>query len=250
MKIFITGSTGFVGSRLVKKLSGHKITKYKRGDNFSGSYDLIYHLASELHDESKMYESNVLLTQKLVKAFPGTKIVYVGSSTEYGNTINLREEADVCKPVTLYALTKYLGTKIIQNKKNIILRPSLLYGYTDKGFFIDTANKIKKGQTVDLWEGSADWLHVEDLVGALIHFGFLDIPGQIINIGTGIKTTNSQIVSILERHFGKANINNIKGAYRSDFSPMWIINVLKASYFNWNASIDIERGIKKVIRNI
>jgi len=248
MKILITGSTGFVGSHLVSKLKGHDLCLYKRGDAFSGKPDLVYHLAAELHDVNKMYESNVLFSEKLFHAFPKTKIIYVGSSGEYGITDKPRNEEDECKPVTLYALTKYMGTKIFQqNKENLILRPFLLYGENHHGFFLTIIKQVREGKAVEIWEGKNDWIHVDDFVDALVYFGKIKLPGQIINIGTGVQTTNIKVIKIMEKYLGKIKIKKHKGQYRQDYSSIWLADTSKARSLGWSPSIDLEEGLKRMV---
>jgi nucleoside-diphosphate-sugar epimerase len=248
MKILITGSTGFVGNRLIPKLKSHDLCFYKRGDAFMGNPDLIYHLAAELHDVNKMYESNVLLSERLYHAFPKTRIIYIGSSTEYGITDKPRNEEDECRPVTLYALTKYMGTKIFQqNKENLILRPFLLYGENHHGFFQTVITQVMEGRTVEIWEGKNDWIHVDDIVNALVYFGKRKLHGQIINIGTGVPTTNGTVIKIMEKYLGKIKIKKHKGLYRQDYSPFWVADTSKARSLGWSSSITLENGLRRMV---
>ena len=265
MRIFLTGSSGFVGRNLVKAFSKDDIVyKYKRGEDVSVisefKPDVIYHLAAELHDDLEMFRSNAKLTGDLLSAASGYKaFIYIGTSSEYGMTDKPMQEDSECYPTTVYACTKIIGTLIAQLCANstgrniIILRPFSLYG-TDEPrdrFFPTAIRCTLKNKNFHVWEGHHDWTHIDDFVKALLHFSKLELPGQIINIGTGIQASNKQVVDFIAKKCKKdMKIIEHKGHKRAGDSPMWVADVTKAIDLGWSPTITLEEGLKRQIKEI
>ena len=92
MKIFITGSTGFVGRNLIEYYKDHEVFEHKRYMDLGAKLeyfkpDLIINCAAEIYDPAEMWIPNVLWTQEcleFVKANPNTRMIQIGSSSEYG----------------------------------------------------------------------------------------------------------------------------------------------------------------------
>ncbi|MCF6265685.1 MAG: NAD(P)-dependent oxidoreductase [Desulfuromusa sp.] len=151
----VTGGTGMVGSRIVKRLlnSGYKVRVLSRdncfGDNrvdlFCGSLGdeavvqrfisdahLLFHCAAELHDESKMWEVNVRGTKRLFDLIEKSSIeyfCYLSSAGVVGKTnVKMVDENSECRPQTAYEKSKWAAEKIVSQGIDgcsmVILRPT------------------------------------------------------------------------------------------------------------------------------
>ena len=264
MRTLLTGSTGFVGRNLLPKLNGD-IYCFKRGDDINKvrdfKPDIVYHCAAELYDEPIMYQSNVALTHNLLEAVyqvdKRVNFIYIGTSSEYGISDKPMSEDDDCNPTTMYALTKYIGTQQCLRRSwlnRLILRPFSLYGENEDSnrFFTTLINKAKKHETIDVWEGNHDWIHIDDFIDGLFYFSnrLIKEPemfsGQIINLATGIQTSNFQVVEMLEKYLGKLNIIKHQGHYRKGDSDMWVADTSKAKSLDWQAKISLEEGLRRL----
>jgi dTDP-4-dehydrorhamnose reductase len=150
-KIFITGSTGLLGSCLVNNLnfnniSGISINDIDILDNKllikklnEEKPDVIIHTAAYTNvDEcekniDKAYKVNVIGTQNLVNYCIDKDVlfVYISSTGVYGNNkTEAYTEFDEVNPTTIHHKSKYEGEKVIQNhlKKFLIIRTGWLYG--------------------------------------------------------------------------------------------------------------------------
>ena len=122
MKIYITGANGFIGKNLIEFYKDHQILAHQRNTDIQAQCDwfkpdLIFHCAAEIYKPELMFESNIVLTQQCleyVKAHPKTRMVYIGSSAEYGPMPRASKETDRINPVDMYQATKGAGTLLCQ----------------------------------------------------------------------------------------------------------------------------------------
>jgi len=269
-RIFITGGTGYIGRNLLKVLQNngtHQIRLFKRGEDITSMIkyfqpEIIYHLAGETKHEEKMYDSNFILTRDMVEASNDIlyeSFIYIGSSSEYGKKRKPMKETDSCKPTTIYSETKNLATECCRFyanllKKNIIiLRPFSVYGNDEpEGRFIPRLIKsCLFDEEIDLWEGNHDWVHVEDIISALLVFVYKKLPGEIVNIGTGIETSNFEVLKIVEGLTGKkANVKRHKGLFKKTDSNRWVADISKALALGWKPTVTLEEGIRREIDEI
>lgn len=155
MKIFVTGGTGKLGSKVIKLLlkNNHKVVALTRnkfiedcenveGDLFSFDLssmkgcDAIIHIAGLVNFYSKddLFNVNVDGTREIVEKANELKIPYflhISSISIYGkkNNDNITEDTSF-NPDTSYAKSKYLSEIEITKFKNkkCVLRPGMIYG--------------------------------------------------------------------------------------------------------------------------
>ncbi|MBS1984655.1 MAG: NAD(P)-dependent oxidoreductase [Bdellovibrionales bacterium] len=143
MKIFVTGSTGFLGRALVRTLHarGHEVRRMQRRDPApdvflqdlsqiaanSGALardlesfrpDAVLHLAwgwaTNTHrNDPCHFTENLRATQALVDILadrlPGTRLIAVGSQAEYGVQNCLLTPSTACRPINAYGKAKLLA---------------------------------------------------------------------------------------------------------------------------------------------
>ena len=200
LKIFISGSNGFIGAHIKKKLiqKFNLITPSKNKLNLNNlkkvkkyikkhKPDIIIHLAastkflSNRNSEKKNQIKNTFnLTKNLVKSINDEckLVIFFGSIEEYGNSKFPSRESQTVKPISIYGKYKYKSylyvSKILKKKKlnYVWLRPSLTFGPGDNkerylGYII---NSIKKNKKFYVQPGNQirDYLYINDLCKVLI----------------------------------------------------------------------------------
>ena len=225
MIILITGSTGFVGKRLLNKLKslGHQLRVISRKpvlgvetfiSDFTDSnipteallgVDTIFHLAGYTHDlradnstKDLYFLINVESTKELaklavkhkVKRFIYLSSVKAGPPPMKGHCISEDEDGE---PESIYGKTKREAElrllKIASKHMHVsIIRSSLVYGPNVKGNLHLMFDGIKKGWFPPLPEtgNKRSMIHVDDLVRALLFVKNKDFSnGEIFNATDG-----------------------------------------------------------------
>jgi nucleoside-diphosphate-sugar epimerase len=204
-KILITGSTGFIGRRLINAVDGkvQVLSRIKQPgydtivcnlerelipDNAVSNINTVFHLAGFAHDVrdaskiNDLYQKvNVEATVQLanlavesgVKRFVFVSSVKAGGGVTPDKCIN---EANQGEPEGVYGKTKReaeLALLEIGKNSNMhvsIIRPSLVYGPDVKGNLKLMLSYIKKGRFPPLPEtgNKRSMIHVDDLVKAIL----------------------------------------------------------------------------------
>ena len=204
--IAVTGSTGFIGSSIIKACinAGYRVRVLTRNqvshaliddvethtgdllttDDWSAfvfGVDIIIHTAAELSNPDTMEAINFLAPKKMSEAadLAGVKLwIQLSSVGVYGNVkAGLVNENNVENPQNLYEITKWRFDDWLKNTRNrrkmffCILRPSNVYGpeMLNQSLYRLMKN-IKNRRFVFLGNSgaSANYVHVEDLVKAIM----------------------------------------------------------------------------------
>ena len=260
MKIFITGSTGFVGQNLVKFYQQYSVFEYKRGmilleELKKFDPDLVINCAAEIYDTENMWAVNVILTKQCLQyCIENQKqMIQLGSSSEYGTVSRPTKELDPIQLESVYAGTKGIATLMCQTAAAeyqtdvVILRPYSPYGPGERQHRLFPAlwRAFKLNRPMDLVMGVHDFLYIDDFVSAVdcVLNSKDRQPGEIINISSGQQYSNSDVLAAFQTVTGKQAPVNIVNKFVTPATWCADISHIKQKY-GWQPCISLEQGIK------
>jgi dTDP-4-dehydrorhamnose reductase len=166
MRVFITGSTGLLGSTVIRlapkgiKIGGSvhinklvpnvnceyhnlDITKYNEVEKALTKFkpDVVIHTAAiatpdycDKHQD-EAYQVNVVGTQNVIKACKkvGSKLVYITTNGVYDGENAPYDESSIPAPIDYYGETKYEGEKLTQNSDldYLLIRLITMFGWNN-----------------------------------------------------------------------------------------------------------------------
>lgn len=208
-------------------------------------------------------EVSVLGTAGLVEGLARagcSRLVHLGSSLEYGPRERpLREDDDVApvvprgiakaaETVVCIGLAKALGLSAV------VLRPFSIYGpWEHESRLVPAAIHAALNQLeLPLTEPglSHDFVYVGDVVRAIVlALGApASLDGRVFNVGSGVSTTNEELVETVGRITGR-RIRTAPGAFptRAHDNRVWIADTRRArTELGW-VSTDLEAGLRSTI---
>jgi len=234
MKVIVTGSSGFIGSRLCYFLSQQRYSTIRvsrtakpnsqkdlicdletnqLAKGAMSGVDTIFHLAGYAHDLSdpqkskkKYVKLNVDATKKLAiqASKEGVKNFIFVSSVKAGCP-DIKRDASEQKPESIYGETKrqaeleLLDFSKHTNMNILIVRPSLVYGPDIKGNLLSMKRAIQAGWFPPLPQikNARSMVHVDDLVSAIILVKEKGINGEIYNVTDGKDYSTTEIYETL-----------------------------------------------------
>jgi nucleoside-diphosphate-sugar epimerase len=267
MKIFITGSTGFVGQNLVDYYTqrGHEVYAFRRDEYLNECLhkfkpDAIINSAAEIYDYQNMFEPNILMVQTILEyakeCDQWCRVVQIGSSSEYGPTGYPTAENELLKPVDFYQATKGAATLMCQGWARLhnlpvwIVRPYSVYGPGERPhrLFPRLYRAFNYDEPMTLYQGYHDFIYINDFVrGIDLVLQHWDLaPGEIVNFGSGIQTSNFDLHELWLKITAKTNapvaqVAEMKKAFENN---VWVCDVAKSFKLGFNCEYNLETGIR------
>ncbi len=221
------------------------------------------HPASRSERETALRVS-VLGTANLLEELRWNEVgrfVHVGSSLEYGPKPGPVTEADVLEPATFRGAVKAAATLLCLQLAHAaarpvtVLRPLSVYGpWEQPSRLVPSAVRAARyGEPLPLTARGAgrDFVFVDDVVEAclLVARAGGEVDGEIVNIGSGIRTSNEELVAAVERITGR-RIVTLPGRYPS--SPpdtgTWLADVTKArELLDWTPRHTLDQGLAETV---
>jgi len=141
-----------------------------------------------------------------------------------------------------------------------ILRISNPYGTAlpmerAQGFIGIAMSKIKNNEVIEIWgdiNSTRDYIHQDDLNEAFEAAIKYKNGFQIFNIGSGDGTSLKQIIDLFSLYSGKNIASKVIKPQSENYFPNWnVLDISKAkTVLNWQPIINIEEGIKNVVKEI
>lgn len=268
MKILITGSSGFVGKHLVKKLSNeHTIIEFDlvNGEDVLDrdllikklkGVDTVVHLAAFIsaveswEKPLEYFRNNTLSTASVVDCAikSGVKKIIFFSSA-----------AVKAEPFTPYAISKINAEKILDLYKDkidtVIVRPENIYGSGQKesyGYVIHNFIKaVKSGKPIKIYgdgKQTRDLIYIDDVVETVEKLINKDIKsGTEISLGTGKETRIIDLAKIVMKVVGKNTKIEFLPKREEPLKSVADTKTLKSLKINANKFITLEKGIGELL---
>ncbi|MDE1871043.1 MAG: NAD(P)-dependent oxidoreductase [Candidatus Micrarchaeota archaeon] len=277
-KLLLTGSNGFIGSNLRRRLDGYKVhelssnlTNYKAAASeikrFAPNY--VVHLGAITHHKS-YYEhyidtlkTNLLGTVNIVEACRSVsnfkQFIYPSSVWVYAPSRKKLTETSAVRPMSSHGVSKiacdyyieYLGTAY--NFPYTIFRLSNVYGREKGDQFIEsTISQMLKTDLVKLGNPNVvrDWIYIEDIIDAFVKaLGNGKALKETMLLGTGVGYSTRQVADIIAR------VTKFKGKIKwntngrvVDAEKTVCDNSKARRILKWKPDYTLEEGLKKMIR--
>jgi nucleoside-diphosphate-sugar epimerase len=254
----ITGSSGFLGSRLLRILNqdqpapANQFTRTIREWPSPESIHSIFHTAASvvyrLEDGDDLYTNNVKLTADLCRYYPAARIVFSSSVSVYAQDGLPKTETSNQGCNQPYGLSKLWAEQHIQNQSNYaIVRFSSLYGprMNETTLIPRYCKQAMEDNVIQVWgDGNRkqDYLHVDDAC-AILQSAMISTANGIFLGTNGESCSNNEIAEIIAGETGaKIQWVNQDNSVSSIFD-----NTITRSQLNWKPSVEIEDGIKQYL---
>ena len=276
--VLVTGYRGFLGQSLMTRLKtsgyGGCIGVGKNDDiaeNFNYPPDVIFHLASAGSKKNDYSEDEIVITNitetwrllKTMRDIPYRALINFSSSSVYGIKDHPMREDDNLAPNFLYASTKAATEMLCRNeavehgKPIVNARLFTIYGpgMQETKLIPVLFDRIKNGKEIQIVDGEHDFLYIDDCLEALNVL--VDNAGQLagtaVNLGTGIATTNKEIVEHIEDIVGKKAIFSKKPFehnHTSVDSPVWRANINTLKTYGWKPKVSVREGLERMYESM
>jgi len=268
---FSTGRRSNLSQHKKKNVKIVKVDISKEGkldQHFKGIH-YVFHLAAladivpSIENPDTYYKSNVIGTFNVVQASIRSKIkkfIYSASASCYGFPKKFpTDEKEKIKPEYPYSFTKWQAEELIMHWAELFKFPAIslrffnIYGPRSRTsgaygavFGVFLAQKLSNSPLTIVGDGkqTRDFLHVKDLIRAIIKAAYSKKIGEIYNVAGGKEVTVNKIAQLV----GGKTIRIPKRPGEPDRSLGNIKKIKKE--LNWEPKIKIEAGVKNLIKNI
>lgn len=249
---YITGANGFIGSRLMARLSGnvrsipHELISLTDLVSFSNFYFLSsYGTSIDQDDVSETIKSNVLdVFSAISKAtrFNFNSFLFTSSSS-----VKLTKK-------TVYARSKKAAEQILLAYMDIglpiaIVRPFTVTGVGEqkKRLIPTLIRSCMTGEKMPFVSSPVhDYIDVDDVVGGIINLTQNRARG-VFELGTGIKHSNEEVLRLVEEITGKkANVERVDSLRPYD-NEKWVSTNFRARSWGWLPKKTLKQSIKEMV---
>lgn len=236
--------------------------------------DLVFHLASSTfpstsnQDAAFDLESNLVgsvrMLQTAVKCRVRRVIFVSSGGTVYGiPRQNPIPETHSTDPICSYgihklAIEKYLYLyRALKDLDSVVLRVSNLYGELQSlerplGAVSHFTHSAVCGKPIEIWgdgEIRRDYIHVDDVMNALLKSIHYRGPEHLFNIGSSRSVSLNQLLDLIRQRVGGEIVVHYKPARGFDV-PENVLDVNRAAReLGWSPSISLEDGLDRLLES-
>jgi UDP-glucose 4-epimerase len=272
--IAVSGSTGFIGAHLVKKLlaTGHDVIPINRATGHDVAdfetlrnvrpFDIAIHLAARMFvpdafkNPLSFYNTNVLGTLNMLELCRGfnARMIFPGSYV-YGQPEYLPiDEKHPVKAFNPYAQSKLVGEQLCEAYHRdfdvpvIVLRIFNPYGpgQSDNFLIPKLIMQVKTGNIhLDDPRPKRDFIFIDDIVEAFERAASYRESGlEVFNIGSGISYSVAELAKMVVGEFNPAAKVEFSGKVRKNEVMDTVADHTKAGIdLNWTPKILLEEGL-------
>jgi UDP-glucose 4-epimerase len=232
--------------------------------------DLIYHLAAQVVVGYSMenplvdFETNAKGTLCILEKArkDDSKVVFASSAAVYGNpTVFPTPESYGFHPFSCYGLSKVVGEEYCQMYREqygldiVITRFANVYGLRCHGVIHDFLDKLAKNpnklEIIGTGQQCRDFVHVSDVVEALVKVGSMDyVNGEVYNLGLGKTTSIIDLAKLILKILNLQNktvVTTTGVSWQGDVTKIWFDIAKAKKELKWTPKVTLEDSIKEVI---
>jgi UDP-glucose 4-epimerase len=283
--VALIGSSGFIGSNLTAELVRSdfevatlgRLSLATRGQTEreldAVQPDVVIHLASNLvpgsselaylDEKAQLGSATVALANRLAER--NILLVFLSSGgAVYGPQpgATLSENRD-CAPISFYGQEKLEVESYIKfaerslGLRYLVLRPSNPYGpgqdpRKGQGLISVIIDRALRREPLEVWgDGSVvrDYIHVQDLCGAMVHLLNKGVEGQTVNIGSGTGHSLLEVVDIVEQNLGAKISLSFKEARPVD-SPRAVLDITRMLEHGVPEPRSLDSGVRSYVEHL
>lgn len=231
-----------------------------------GGSSVAYSVEHPSLDFRKTVESTLAVLEFIRRENPGARLVYPSSTAVYGAACadERISEGRALNPVSPYGFHKAAAELLCESYhrnygvKCSIIRFFSLYGEgLTKQLLWDACNKIAnapEGSDVEFFgtgNETRDWLHVSDAVGLMLITAASTAPFDIVNGGSGVKTTIAETLALIVKSFeklGRAGCGiSFRGAVKPGDPAHYWADTSRAEAMGWSPRVAFPDGAARYV---
>ena len=243
-------------------------------DYLSG-FDTVVHLAwttvpivseaDPVKDINDNLTSTIRIARRCEQAGVRRLIFLSSGGTVYGPSSLALTESNPPSPICMHGCNKLAAERFLLAHATTgelevcIVRPSNVYGREfvgsrPQGLIEVAITKALRGEPLQMWDSASvvrDYVYVSDVARALLLLVQLPATPKIVNISTGIGTSNQEIIEMIRSVTGSP-LKVVFGGNENLFNVETNIlaNDLLKAVTGWSPKIGIEAGVKSSFDSI
>jgi len=236
--------------------------------------ELVFHLASSTYPSTSNLdavfdlESNLVGSVRMLKTAVECQVqrlIFISSGgTVYGvPRRNPIPEMHPTDPICSYgihklAIEKYLHLfRALKDLDSVVLRVSNIYGEFQNlerplGAVSHFVHRAVSGKPIEIWgDGTIrrDYIHVDDVVDALLKSIFYRGPEHLFNVGSSRSVSLNHLLDLIRQRVAKEIVVSYKPARGFDVQENVLDSSLAQRELAWKPSITLEAGLDRMIES-